>query len=495
MEKRYILALDEGTTSARSLIYDTKKKEIVSIAAQEFKQFYPIPGYVEHDANEIWKAQLTSMQQVVSYAGIDADELYGIGITNQRESVVLWNKKTGEPIYNSICWQCRRTTDFCEKLIADGYSDMIRQKTGLVIDAYFSASKINWLLKKIPKAQELLKNGNLLAGTMDTFLIWNLTKGSSFVTDASNASRTMLYNIKENKWDEELLNLFEIPREILPKVVSSSEIVGYTNILGKQVPIAGIAGDQQAALFGQACFEKGMAKNTYGTGCFILSNIGKEFKLSEDKLLTTIAWNINGETTYAYEGSVFNAGASVQWLRDEMLLIEKASDTEKYAKRVQDTDGVYVVPAFTGLGAPYWNMNARGTICGITRGSNKYHIVRAVLESMAYSSYDVLNTMKKDIGDISLLKCDGGASNNNFLMQFQSDIMNVKIKRPKITETTGIGACYLAGLATGAYKNLEDIAQDWEHKIEFEPQMSRDEAEEKIKGWHKAVSRSLDWID
>lgn len=492
MKKRYILSLDEGTTSARALLYDTKDKRIVSIAAQEFKQIYPNPGWVEHDAQEIWHAQLTSMQQAVAYADVDADEIYGVGITNQRETVVMWDSETGRPIHNAICWQCRRTTDYCEKL-KEKHLDFIRERTGLVVDAYFSGSKIRWLLDNVPESRELLSFGRLRVGTIDTFLIWKLTDGASFVTDSTNASRTMLYNIKTNDWDDELLALLNIPREILPTIVPSSGIVGHTLLLGKPVPIAGIAGDQQSALFGQACFDVGMAKNTYGTGCFILMNIGNEFKLSEDNLVTTVAWNLNGKLTYAYEGSIFNAGSSVQWLRDELLLIKHASDTERYALRVPDTNGVYFVPAFTGLGAPYWDMNARGTVCGLTRGTNKHHFVRAVLESMAYSTYDVVHAMEKDVGKIKILRVDGGASNNNFLMQFQADILNVKIERPIITETTGLGAAYLAGLATGAYKNLDDIVKNVSVGREFTPDMDKAIAEQKLNGWHKAVKRSLDW--
>lgn len=492
MRKRYILSLDEGTTSARALLYDTEDRKIVSIASQEFKQIYPNPGWVEHDAQEIWHAQLTSMQQCVAYADVDAEEIYGIGITNQRETVVMWDAETGKPLHNAICWQCRRTTDYCETL-KETHLDFIRERTGLVVDAYFAGSKIRWLLDNVPESKALLKKGRLRVGTIDTFLIWRLTDGESFVTDSTNASRTMLYNIKTNDWDDDLLELLDIPKEILPKVVPSSGIVGYTRLLGKAVPIAGIAGDQQAALFGQACFEEGMAKNTYGTGCFILMNIGENFKLSEDNLVTTVAWNIGGKLTYAYEGSIFNAGSSVQWLRDELLLIEKAGDTERYALRVPDTNGVYFVPAFTGLGAPYWDMNARGTICGLTRGANKYHFVRAVLESMAYSTYDVIHAMEKDGGKIKILKVDGGASNNNFLMQFQSDILGVQIARPDITETTGLGAAYLAGLATGAYQSLEEISKNIVIGREFIPDMSRELASEKLHGWHKAVKRSLDW--
>lgn len=492
MKKSYILSLDEGTTSARALLYDTKDKKIVSIAAQEFKQIYPNPGWVEHDAQEIWHAQLTSMQQAVAYADVDADEIYGVGITNQRETVVMWDSETGRPIHNAICWQCRRTTDYCEKL-KEKHLDFIRERTGLVVDAYFSGSKIRWLLDNVPESRELLSLGRLRVGTIDTFLIWKLTDGESFVTDSTNASRTMLYNIKTNDWDDELLALLDIPREILPTIVPSSGIVGHTLLLGKPVPIAGIAGDQQAALFGQACFDVGMAKNTYGTGCFILMNIGNEFKLSEDNLVTTVAWNLDGKLTYAYEGSIFNAGSSVQWLRDELLLIKNASDTERYALRVPDTNGVYFVPAFTGLGAPYWDMNARGTVCGLTRGTNKHHFVRAVLESMAYSTYDVVHAMEKDVGKIKILRVDGGASNNNFLMQFQADILNVKIERPIITETTGLGAAYLAGLATGAYKNLDDIVKNVSVGREFTPDMDKATAEQKLNGWHKAVKRSLDW--
>lgn len=494
MEKRYILSLDEGTTSARALLYDTKDRKIISIASQEFKQIYPRRGWVEHDAQEIWRAQLTSMQQAVSYADVDAEEIFGIGITNQRETVVMWDAESGRPIHNAICWQCRRTTDYCEEL-KKTHRDFIRERTGLVVDAYFSGSKIRWLLDNVPESKELIEKGRLKVGTMDTFLIWKLTEGAAFVTDSTNASRTMLYNVRTDDWDDELLALFDIPREILPKVVPSSGVVGHTRLLGKEVPIAGIAGDQQAALFGQACFETGMAKNTYGTGCFILMNIGEKFKLSEDDLVTTVAWNIGGKLTYAYEGSIFNAGSSVQWLRDELLLIEKASDTERYALRVPDTNGVYFVPAFTGLGAPYWDMNARGTICGLTRGANKYHFVRAVLESMAYSTCDVIRAMEKDGGKIKILKVDGGASNNNFLMQFQSDVLGVQIARPEITETTGLGAAYLAGLATGAYKSLEDISKNVVVGKEFLPDMEREVAEKKLDGWHKAVGRSLKWED
>lgn len=492
MKNRYILSLDEGTTSARALLYDTKDKKIVSIASQEFKQIYPNPGWVEHDAQEIWHAQLTSMQQAVAYADVDADEIYGVGITNQRETVVMWDSETGRPIHNAICWQCRRTTDFCESL-KEKHLGFIRERTGLVVDAYFSGSKIRWLLDNVPESRELLSVGRLRVGTIDTFLIWKLTDGASFVTDSTNASRTMLYNIKTNDWDDELLALLDIPREILPTIVPSSGIVGHTMLLGKPVPIAGIAGDQQAALFGQACFDVGMAKNTYGTGCFILMNIGNEFKLSEDNLVTTVAWNLDGKITYAYEGSIFNAGSSVQWLRDELLLIKHASDTERYALRVPDTNGVYFVPAFTGLGAPYWDMNARGTVCGLTRGTNKHHFVRAVLESMAYSTYDVIHAMEKDVGKIKILRVDGGASNNNFLMQFQADILNVRIERPEITETTGLGAAYLAGLATGAYKSLDDIAKNVSLGRDFVPEMEESIARQKLNGWHKAVKRSLDW--
>lgn len=493
MRKRYILSLDEGTTSARALVYDTVEKKMVSVAQQEFKQIYPRPAWVEHDANEIWKAQLLSMQTAVAYADIDAEEIYGIGITNQRESVVMWDVVSGKPIYNSICWQCRRTADYCEDLKKQGLEPFIRERTGLVIDAYFSASKIRWLLDNVPSVPKLLAEKRLRVGTMDTFLIWKLTDGKTFATDSTNASRTMLFNVKTNDWDSDLLKIFGIPREILPSIVPSSGIVGYTTLLGKKVPIAGIAGDQQASLFGQACFSQGMAKNTYGTGCFILVNIGDKFQLSEDNLITTVAWNIDGKLTYAYEGSVFNAGSSVQWLRDELFMIEKASDTERYALKVPDTNGVYVVPAFTGLGAPHWDMNARGTVCGLTRGANKYHFVRAVLESMAYSSYDVLHAMEKDVGKIKVLKVDGGASNNNFLMQFQSDIMDTVIARPVITETTGLGVAYLAGLATGAYKSLDDISANWVKEKEFLPTMDKNLAKSKLAGWEKAVEKSKSW--
>ncbi len=494
--KRYIVALDEGTTSARAVVFDTKLRAITSIANQEFTQIYPQTGWVEHDPLEIWKAQLTSLQQAVAYAGIEPEEIYGIGITNQRETVVMWDRKTGKPVANAIVWQCRRTAEACEKLKKEGLVDFIRERTGLVVDAYFSATKIAWLLEHYPETQDLIKEGRLCVGTIDTFLIWNLTKGESFVTDATNASRTMLFNIFTGDWDDELLELFHIPREILPRVVSSSEIVGYTRLLGASVPVCGIAGDQQAALFGQACFRKGSAKNTYGTGCFILMNVGDEPVLSENNLITTVAWKIGDKMTYALEGSIFNAGSTIQWARDEMKLIKNAAESEKFATKVSGTDGVYVVPAFTGMGAPYWNMEARGTIVGITRGTNRYHVVRACLEAMAYSTRDILLEMQKDCGfTLAQLKCDGGASNNNFLMQFQSDILDCEINRPCITETTALGAVYLAGLASGAYNSLDEIAESWSCDRVFLPSMEEDVREKLYAGWRKAVSRSLDWAE
>ncbi len=497
-QRRYIIALDEGTTSARTLIYDCKTNEIVNVVNQPFDQIYPKPGWVEHDPTEIWAAQYSSLVESIARSKIKISEIYGIGITNQRETVIVWDKKTGEPIYNAIVWQCRRTTEMCEKIKRNvSLSHKIRQKTGLIIDAYFSATKIKWILDNVEGAREKAERGELCAGTIDTYLVYKLTEGRSFVTDYSNAARTLLFNISTLEWDNELLELFDIPKCMLPKIVSNSEIVGYTSLLGNvDIPISGMAGDQQSALFGQCCFEEGMAKCTYGTGGFILMNTGDKPVLSPSKLLTTIGWGINGKVTYAIEGSIFNAGSSVQWLRDELHLIEHASETEAIASSVPDTAGVYVVPAFTGLGAPYWDMNARGAIVGLTRGANRSHVVRATLESMAYGSKDILENMKKDSAvTLKELRADGGAANNNFLMQFQADMLNCRIIRPSSIETTALGVVYLAGLATGAFNDLKHLEETITFDRVFTPQMDEETRQKKYAGWKKAVKRSLAWED
>ena len=497
-KKRYIIALDEGTTSARTLIYDCKTNKIANVVNVPFDQIYPKPGWVEHDPTEIWAAQYSSLVEAIARSKIKIQDIYGIGITNQRETVIVWDKITGEPIYNAIVWQCRRTTDMCEKIKRNvELSHKIRQKTGLIIDAYFSATKINWILENVEGARERAERGELCAGTIDTYLIYKLTEGKSFVTDYSNAARTLLFNITTLTWDEDLLKLFNIPKCMLPEVVSNSEVVGYTSLLGNtDVAIAGIAGDQQSALFGQCCFEEGMAKSTYGTGGFILMNTGDKPVLSPSRLLTTIAWGVNGKVTYAIEGSIFNAGSSVQWLRDELHLIEKASETDAIASSVEDTAGVYVVPAFTGLGAPYWDMNARGAIVGLTRGANRSHVVRATLESMAYGTKDILDNMKQDSGvTLKELRVDGGVANNNFLMQFQADMLNCNIIRPTSIETTALGVVYLAGLATGAFKDLAELEQTIAFDKVFKPDMAKEIREEKYRGWKKAVKRALDWED
>ena len=492
--KKYILALDQGTTSSRAIIFN-HRGEIVKMAQKEFTQYYPHPGWVEHDPMEIWGSQSGVAREVMETAGIRPEEIAAIGITNQRETTVIWDKNTGKPIYNAIVWQCRRTAEICEELKRRGLEEYIRENTGLVIDAYFSATKIKWILDNVEGVREKAERGELLFGNIDTWLIWNLTRGKVHVTDYSNASRTMLYNIKELKWDEKLLDELKVPKSMLPEVKPSSYIYGYTdpNIFGGlQIPIAGIAGDQQAALFGQACFKAGMAKNTYGTGCFLLMNTGEERVKSQNGLITTIAWGIDGKVEYALEGSIFVAGAVVQWLRDELKLIHDAKDSEYFAKKVEDSNGVYLVPAFTGLGAPYWDMDARGVIVGLTRGANKNHIIRAALESIAYQTRDVLEVMEEDSG-ISLkeLRVDGGASANNFLMQFQSDILGVPIKRPDIIETTALGAAYLAGLAVGFWSCKEEIWEKWNVNKSFEPQMEKDKREKIYKGWKEAVKKAL----
>ena len=496
MEKKYIMALDRGTTSSRCIIFD-KDGNIIKIAQKEFEQIYPKPGWVEHDAMEIWGSQSGVMREAVDTAGINPEEIAAIGITNQRETTVVWDKKTGKPIYNAIVWQCRRTSEICDQLKEKGLTECIREKTGLIIDAYFSATKVKWILDNVEGARERAEKGELLFGTIDTWLIWKLTGGRVHVTDYSNASRTMMYNINTLEWDEDILKELDIPEIMLPEVKESSCVYGYTDsglFADIKIPIAGCAGDQQSALFGQNCFEEGTAKNTYGTGCFLLMNTGEKPVKSENGLLTTISWGVDGKVEYALEGSIFMGGASIQWLRDELRMIKSAADSEKYAMRVENTNGVYVVPAFTGLGAPYWDMYARGTIVGLTRGAKKEHLIRATLESIAYQTKDVLEAMQNDSGiELKSLKVDGGASNNNFLMQFQSDILNVKIDRPKIVETTALGAAYLAGLAVGFFKSKEDIKKRWVCDREFEPKMSEEVREKSYKDWKRAVERSLAW--
>lgn len=489
---KYILSLDQGTTSSRAIIF-SRKGDIIAIAQKEFTQIYPKAGWVEHDANEIWSTQLAVATEAIAKAGLTAANINAIGITNQRETTVVWDRKTGKPIYHAIVWQDRRTSDYCNTIKQQGLSKKIQEKTGLIIDSYFSATKIKWILENTDGARERAEKGELAFGTIDSWLIWNLTGGKVHVTDVSNASRTMLYNIHQLDWDNELLSLFDIPKAILPEVKSSSELYGETaaNILAAKIPIAGIAGDQQSALFGQLCTQPGMVKNTYGTGCFMLMNIGKTPKTSTNNLLTTIAWKINGEVNYALEGSIFIAGAIVQWLRDELGLIQKSADVEQLAQKVADTQGVYIVPAFAGLGAPYWNQEARGTIVGITRGTNKSHIARAALESIAYQTMDVLNAMQADAQTaITELRVDGGATANNLLMQFQANLLNCKVIRPKVTEVTAIGAAYLAGLATGFWKDVEEIKSQWQIDRTFETEKNIDNTAT-IKGWEKAIKATM----
>lgn len=491
----YIVALDQGTTSSRAIVFD-HEQNIVAVGQKEFKQIYPYPGWVEHDPLEIWATQYGVLQEALIKAGITMADVAGIGITNQRETTIIWEKSTGKPIYNAIVWQCRRTAELCDQLKAEGWEDYIRTTTGLVIDAYFSATKISWILDHVPGARERAKKGDLLFGTVDCWLVWNLTNGKVHVTDYTNASRTMLYNIRDLQWDDRLLERFQIPRCMLPEVHNSSEIYGYVQTEGLQVPIAGIAGDQQAALFGQACFECGSAKNTYGTGCFLLMNIGQQFISSQKGLITTIAATINHQVEYALEGSIFVGGAVIQWLRDELRLIETSAESETYAAELQNNGGVYLVPAFTGLGAPYWDMYARGSILGLTRGTGRAHIIRAALESIAYQTNDVLQAMMEDAKQsLTELKVDGGACRNNFLMQFQADIMNCQVKRPAITETTALGVAYLAGLAVGYWDSKEEIAQRWHVEQQFVPQMDAQTRQENCRGWQKAVSKAKDWIE
>ena len=492
--KRYIAALDQGTTSSRCILFD-QDQNILGTAQRELTQIYPQPGWVEQDPMEIWSSQYGVMNEVIAQSGVDPRDIAGIGITNQRETTILWDKNTGRPVYNAIVWQCRRTAPLVDELLrTPGMADYIRENTGLVPDAYFSATKIKWILENVPGAREKAEAGELLFGTVDTWLVWKLTGGKVHVTDRTNASRTMLYNIRTLDWDDTLLKALDIPRCILPSVKDSSEVYGYTNIQGVDVPVAGIAGDQQAALFGQGCFKPGDVKNTYGTGCFLLMNTGNKIYQSKNGLVTTIAISLDGEVEYALEGSVFVGGAVIQWIRDGMHLIQDSCDSEYYAQKVPDNGGVYIVPAFTGLGAPHWDQYARGTITGITRGVNKYHIIRATLDSLCYQTNDVLKAMKADSGiDLTSLKVDGGASANNYLMQTQSDILNLTVKRPKCVETTAMGAAYLAGLAVGYWKDKEEVVKNWEIDKTFTPDIPDEKREEMISGWDRAVKCSYGW--
>ena len=489
----YILALDQGTTSSRAILFD-REQNILGVAQKEFTQFYPKEGWVEHDPIEIWSSQYGVMMEVIAQAGVTPAEIAAIGITNQRETTILWDKETGRPIHNAIVWQCRRTADIVDKLRADGLEDHIRRTTGLVPDAYFSATKIKWILDRVEGAREKARRGEILFGTVDTWLLWKLTNGAVHATDVTNASRTMLYDIRKLDWDDTLLQALDIPRAMLPQVRSSSEIYGYTDIQGVQIPISGIAGDQQAALFGQGCFSSGDAKNTYGTGCFLLMNTGETPCESRNGLLTTIAVGLNGKVQYALEGSVFVGGAVIQWLRDEMRFFAESRDAEYYAQKVSDNGGVYLVPAFTGLGAPYWDMYARGVLVGITRGTQREHIIRAAQESIAYQVADLVQAMEADTGmPLNWLKADGGASRDLFLMQFQADILAKEVRRPAIRETTALGAAYLAGLATGVWKDQEEIKRLWMCETTFAPDMEQAKREKLVSDWHKAVGRSRGW--
>lgn len=491
---KYIIALDQGTTSSRAIVFD-KEQNIIGISQKEFTQIYPKEGWVEHDPVEIWATQYGVLQEVIAKTNVDRNEIAAIGITNQRETTIVWEKSTGKPIYNAIVWQCRRTADICDNLKANGWEDYIKKNTGLVVDAYFSGTKIKWILDNVEGAREKAERGELLFGTVDTWLVWKLTNGKVHITDYTNASRTMLYNIKDLKWDEKILEELDIPKSMLPEVRNSSEVYGHVNLgSNSDVPIAGIAGDQQAALFGQTCFEKGEAKNTYGTGCFLLMNTGEEMVESKNGLLTTIAIGIDGKVQYALEGSVFVGGAVVQWLRDELRIVNDSADTEYFASKVDDNGGVYIVPAFVGLGAPHWDMYARGAILGLTRGSNRNHLIRAALESIAYQTRDLIDAMKEDVGsDLKNIKVDGGASRNKFLMQFQADILGKNVIRPIISETTALGAAYLAGIAVGFWKDREEVKQFWHMADEFEAKLDKEKVDKYYKGWRKAVKRSLSW--
>ena len=495
-EKKYIVALDQGTTSSRAVVMD-HDANIISVSQREFEQIYPKPGWVEHDPMEIWATQSSTLVEVLAKADISSDQIAAIGITNQRETTIVWEKETGKPIYNAIVWQCRRTAEICEHLKRDGLEDYIRSNTGLVIDPYFSGTKVKWILDHVEGSRERARRGELLFGTVDTWLIWKMTQGRVHVTDYTNASRTMLFNIHTLDWDDKMLEVLDIPREMLPEVRRSSEVYGQTNIGGKggtRIPISGIAGDQQAALFGQLCVKEGMAKNTYGTGCFMLMNTGEKAVKSENGLLTTMAWRLNGKPTYALEGSVFMGGATIQWLRDEMKFVEKASQSEALATSITDNEGVYLVPAFTGLGAPHWSMYARGTLFGMTRGTGHAQIVRAGLESIAYQSNDLFQAMARDLGETpAVLRVDGGATANNFLMQFQADISGVAIQRPAVLETTALGAALLAGLAVGVYDNLAETAHGWHVESKFVPSMDPAQRQQLLHGWKRAVDAVLYW--
>lgn len=493
MEK-YILSLDQGTTSSRAILFN-QKGEIVHISQREFTQYFPKPGWVEHNANEIWGSILAVIATVLSEASIKPEQVAAIGITNQRETTVVWDKHTGLPVYNAIVWQSRQTADICGWLKQQGYDDLFRQKTGLLIDPYFSGTKVKWILDNVDGAREKAEKGDLLFGTIDTWLIWKLSGGRAHVTDYSNASRTLMFNIHTLQWDEEILTILGIPKSMLPEVRPSSEVYAKTiphHFFGVEVPIAGAAGDQQAALFGQACFEEGMAKNTYGTGCFMLMNTGEKAVQSKHGLLTTIAWGIDGKVEYALEGSIFVAGSAIQWLRDGLRMIKQAADSETYAEKVDSTDGVYVVPAFVGLGTPYWDSDVRGAVFGLTRGTTKEHFIRATLESLAYQTKDVLTAMEADAGiALKTLRVDGGAVKNNFLMQFQSDMLGVPVERPVINETTALGAAYLAGLAVGYWKDRKEIASQWQLERQFEPKMEKEKQEKLYDGWKKAVKAAM----
>ncbi|WP_349672564.1 glycerol kinase GlpK [Lacrimispora sp.] len=492
---KYVMALDSGTTSNRCILFN-EKGEMCSVAQKEFTQYFPKPGWVEHDANEIWSSQLGVAVEAMSKIGAVAEDIAAIGITNQRETTIVWDKATGEPVYHAIVWQCRRTSEYCDSLKEKGLTDSFRQKTGLIIDAYFSGTKLKWILDNVEGVRERAEAGELLFGTVETWLIWKLTKGRVHVTDYSNASRTMLFNIQELKWDQDILKELNIPECMLPEAKPSSFVYGESDsqFFGGPIPIGGAAGDQQSALFGQTCFTAGEAKNTYGTGCFLLMNTGEKPVYSKNGLVTTIAWGLDGKVNYALEGSIFVAGAAIQWLRDEMKLVDSSQDSEYMAKKVKDTNGCYVVPAFTGLGAPHWDQYARGTIVGITRGVNKYHIIRATLESLAFQVNDVISAMQADSGiTLSTLKVDGGASANNFLMQFQSDIMGAPVHRPVCVETTAMGAAYLAGLAVGYWENKEAVVKNWQIDKVFRPDMAEAERTELVNGWNKAVKCSYGW--
>jgi glycerol kinase len=497
MKRKLIMSLDQGTTSSRAVLFN-HKGEPVEIAQQDFEQIFPQPGWVEHNPFEIWESQISTASEVLKKAEALNLEVVAIGITNQRETTLVWDKSTGEPIYNAIVWQDRRTANFCDELRANGKTETIKRKTGLILDAYFSATKLKWILDNTEGAREKANKGELCFGTVDTWLVWKLTKGEKFITDVSNASRTMLFNIHNLDWDQELLDLFDIPRSVLPEVKESSQVYGETSegIFNKKIPISGIAGDQQAALFGQLCTEKGMVKNTYGTGCFLLMNTGNEPIYSKNNLLTTVAWKINGKVNYALEGSVFVGGAAVQWLRDGLKIIDNAAEIEKLASNEPDNGGVYFVPALTGLGAPYWDSYARGTIVGITRGTTQAHIARATLESIAYQVYDIVSAMEADANAKGTeLRVDGGAAANNLLLQFQTDILGFSVIRPIIQEITALGAAYLAGLAIGFWKNIDELKKQWSIDKTFQPEMETKKVEALLKQWHKAVSRSANWIE